>query len=82
MPSLAARDFFGIAETGVNSCNLIDRINLFFKGQDGVEFSDEEKVFVDRADKLETEDEVLDLEELYKYMEDNPETRMRMKRCW
>ena len=73
--ALAARDFFGIANEGVNSCNLIDRINLFFKGQDGVEFSDEEKVFVDRADKLETEDEVLDLaEELYKYMEDNPET--------
>ena len=45
--ALAARDFFGIAETGVNSCNLIDRINLFFKGQDGVG-SDEEKVFVDR----------------------------------
>ena len=64
--ALAARDFFGIAETGVNSCNLIDRINLFFKGQDGVKFSEEEKVFVDRADKLETEDEVLDLaEELY-----------------
>ena len=73
--ALAARDFFGIAETGVNSCNLIDRINLFFKEQDGVEFSDEEKVFVDRVAKLETEDEVLDLaEELYKYMEDNPET--------
>ena len=73
--ALAARDFFGIANEGVNSCNLIDRINLFFKGQDGVEFSDEEKVFVDRAAKLETEDEVLDLaEELYKYMEENPET--------
>ena len=73
---LLLRDFFGIANEGVNSCNLIDRINLFFKGQDGVEFSDEEKVFVDRADKLETEDEVLDLaEELYKYMEDNPENR-------
>ena len=61
--SLAARDFFGIANEGVNSCNLIDRINLFFKGQDGVEFSDEEKIFVDRADKLETEDEVLALAE-------------------
>ena len=73
--ALAARDFFGIANEGVNSCNLIDRINLFFKGQDGVEFSDEEKVFVDRTSKLETEDEVLDLaEELYKYMEENPET--------
>ena len=73
--ALAARDFFGIANEGVNSCNLIDRINLFFKGQDGVEFSDAEKVFVDRTANLETEDEVLDLaEELYKYMEDNPET--------
>jgi len=73
--ALSARDFFGIANEGVNSCNLIDRINLFFKGQDGVEFSDEEKVFVDRTANLETEDEVLDLaEELYKYMEENPET--------
>ena len=73
--ALSARDFFGIADEGVNSCNLIDRINLFFKGQEGVEFSDEEKVFVNRTEKLETEDEVLDLaEELYKYMEENPET--------
>ena len=72
--ALAARDFFGVANEGVNSCNLIDRINLFFKGQDGVEFSDDERVFVDRVEKLETEDEVLDLaEELYKYMEENPE---------
>ena len=30
--ALGARDFFGIANEGVNSCNLIDRINLFFKG--------------------------------------------------
>ena len=73
--ALAARDFFGIGDEGVNSCNLIDRINLFFKLQDGIKFSDEEKVFVNRAEKLETEDEVLDLaEELYKYMEENPET--------
>ena len=73
--NLAARDFFGVVDEGVNSCNFIDRINLFFKLQDGVEFSNEEKVFVDRVAKLETEDEVLDLaEELYKHMEENPET--------
>ena len=73
--ALAARDFFGIANEGVNSCNLIDRINLYFKMMPGVEFSDVEKVFVDRAERLETEDEVLDLaEDLYKYMEENPET--------
>ena len=34
--NLAARDFFGVADEGVNSCNFIDRINLFFKLQDGV----------------------------------------------
>ena len=73
--ALAARDFFGIANEGVESCNLIDRINLYFKMMPGVEFSDVEKVFVDRAEKLETEDEVLDLaEDLYKFMEENPET--------
>ena len=73
--ALAARDFFGIADEGVNAQNLIDRINLHFKMMPGVEFSDVEKVFVDRAEKLETEDEVLDLaEDLYKFMEENPET--------
>ena len=73
--ALAARDFFGIANEGVNAQNLIDRINLHFKMMPDVEFSDVEKVFVDRAEKLETEDEVLDLaEELYKFMEENPET--------
>ena len=73
--ALAARDFFGIANNGVESCNLIDRINLYFKMLPGVEFSDVEKVFVNRAGRLETEDEVLDLaEDLYKFMEENPET--------
>ena len=73
--ALAARDFFGIGDEGANAQNLIDRINLHFKMMPGVEFSDVEKVFVDRAEKLETEDEVLDLaEDLYKFMEENPET--------
>ena len=73
--ALAARDFFGIANEDVNAQNLIDRINLYFKMMPGVVFSDVEKVFVNRAERLETEDEVLDLaEDLYKFMEDNPET--------
>jgi len=73
--ALASRDFFGIANEDVNAQNLIDRINLYFKMMSGVKFSDVEKVFVDRAEKLETEDEVLDLaEDLYKFMEENPET--------
>ena len=72
--ALADRDFFGINDEGVKSQNLIDRINLFFKMVPNVEFSAEEKVFVDRADKLETENEVLDLaEDIYKFMGENPD---------
>ena len=72
---LGEKNFFDVEGEDISKLTVIDRINLFFKLQDGIKFSDEEKVFVDRADKLETEDEVLDLaEELYKYMEDNPET--------
>ena len=70
--ALAARDFFGIGDGNVNDLNLIDRINLYFKMMPGVEFSENEDVFVNRAERLETEDEVLDLaEDLYKFMEEN-----------
>ena len=74
---LIAKDFFGTSGKNVNTYNLIDRINIFFKGGDtNIEFSDEEKVWVDRVSKVETEDEVLDLaEELYAWMAENePET--------
>ena len=70
---LTEKDFFGTSGKDVNSYNLIDRINIFFKGGDtNIEFSDEEKVWVDRVSKVETEDEVLDLaEELYAWMAEN-----------
>ena len=69
---LVIKDFFGTNGKDVNSFNLIDRINLFFKGNSDVTFSDEEKVWVDRAASTETPAEVLDLaEELYKWMEEN-----------
>ena len=70
---LVAKDFFGTIGKDVNTYNLIDRINIFFKGGDtNIEFSDEEKVWVDRVSKVETEDEVLDLaEELYAWMAEN-----------
>ena len=74
---LVAKDFFGTIGKDVNTYNLIDRINIFFKGgATNIVFSDEEKVWVDRVAKTETEDEVLDLaEELYAWMEENePET--------
>ena len=69
---LVVKDFFGTNGKDVNSFNLIDRINLFFKGNPDITFSDEEKVWVDRAASTETPAEVLDLaEELYKWMEEN-----------
>ena len=70
---LVKKDFFGTAGKNVNTYNLIDRINIFFKsGDTNIEFSDEEKVWVDRVSKVETEDEVLDLaEELYAWMTEN-----------
>ena len=74
---LVAKDFFGTKNEDINTFNLIDRINVFFKsGDTSIKFTEEEKVWVDRVAAVKTEDEVLDLaEELYKYMEENaPET--------
>ena len=70
---LIKKDFFGTTKKNIDSFNLIDRINLFFKsGDTTISFSDEEKVWVDRTAKTETPDEVLDLaEELYTWMEEN-----------
>ena len=71
------KDFFGTKNEDINTFNLIDRINVFFKsGDTSIKFTEEEKVWVDRVAAVKTEDEVLDLaEELYKYMEENaPET--------
>jgi len=73
--SLIKKDFFGTSGKDLATFNLIDRINLFFKGNTDVVFSDEEKVWVDRTAKTETPDNVLDLaEELIAWMADNPES--------
>ena len=40
---------------------FIDRINLWFKGNANIRFSPEEQVWVDRAAKTETFDEVVQL---------------------
>jgi hypothetical protein len=52
---LIKKDFFGTSGKDVNSYNLIDRINIFFKTADtNIIFSDEEKVWVNRIAKAET----------------------------
>ena len=69
---LIDKDFFGTADKDISTLNLIDRINLFFKGNSDITFSEEENVWVDRVAKTKTPDDVLDLsEELYKWMEEN-----------
>ena len=69
---LIKKDFFGTNDRDIDSFNLIDRINLFFKNVPDVTFSDEENVWVKKVSGVKTEDEVLNLaEELYAWMSEN-----------
>jgi hypothetical protein len=63
------RDFFGVKQVqNFDDLLLIDKINLYFKAgfQCGVTFTPEEKLFVNRAERTETIDEVVELaKEIY-----------------
>ena len=62
------QDFFGVKHEDHDHLSLIDRINLYFKGNSSIPFSDEEKVWVDRTGKTETFQEVKDLaHDLYEW---------------
>jgi hypothetical protein len=67
-------DFFGISKIpDKTKLNLIDRINLWFKVgyTSGVTFSNSEKLFVARAEKTETPDDVIKLaQEIYDFSKD------------
>ena len=68
---LGEKNFFDVDGEDISKLTVIDRINLFFKKQNGVTFSDEEKVFVKKTNELETTEDVLTLaEEIYKWMEE------------
>ena len=68
---LGEKNFFDVEGEDISKLTVIDRINLFFKKQKGVTFSDEEKVFVKKTAELETVEDVLTLaEEIYKWMEE------------
>ena len=73
--SLIKKDFFGTSTKDVSKFNLIDRINLHFKNNVDVPFAANETIWVDKAGKTETPDDVLDLaEELIAWMAENPES--------
>jgi hypothetical protein len=56
------RDFFGLEDRDPNTLKFIDRLNLHFKGFEGViQFDADEMVFVNRAENTETFQEVCDL---------------------
>jgi hypothetical protein len=73
------KDFFGISKVpSLEALNLIDRINLYFKAgfQCGVKFDQDEKNFVNRAERTETIDEVIELaRDLYAYAKEQAEKR-------
>lgn len=67
---LNEKDFFGVKDRDFSELLLIDRINLFYKvGYNaGVPFTAEEYVFVQKADKTVTEDDVIKLaEEIFEF---------------
>ncbi len=75
------RDFFGVKTVqNFDDMLLIDRINLYFKVgfQCGVNFTPDEKSFVNRAERCETIDEVIALaKEIYAYAKEQAEERKK-----
>jgi hypothetical protein len=73
------KDFFGVSKVAsLDALNLIDRINLYFKAgfQCGVKFDQDEKPFVNRAERTETIDEVIELaNDIYKYAKEQAEKK-------
>ena len=72
-------DFFGVKGDDVETISLIDRINLYFKGNPQMPFSDEEMVWVRKASTTKTFDDVLELaRDLYDYCAQKQEEKEEM----
>mgnify|MGYP001211020592 CR=1 FL=1 len=64
------RDFFGVRDEDITKLPFIDRINLYYKGCNDIEFTLEEEVFVRRAGLTKTFEDVISLaNDLYDYCE-------------
>lgn len=74
---LNERNFFGVKDKDLNSLGLIDRINLYFKGNGtnpNLKFSPSERPFIYRMERLETFDEVVAIaEELFRLAKEQQE---------
>ena len=75
--TLNERDFFGCLERDPSSLNLIDRINLHFKlgSRVHIDFTTEEQIFVDEAEKTVTFQDVVTLaKKIYEFAQEQAET--------
>jgi hypothetical protein len=78
---LSEEDFFQIKDDDLETYNLADRVNLFFKIGNFVDltFTDEEKNILDQIASTETFDEVLDAAEvLYTYCKQNQQEESKI----
>ena len=61
-------DFFGVKHDDPETLSLIDRINLYFKGNPSMPFTADEAVWVKRTSETKTFEDVIKLaEDLYEY---------------
>lgn len=77
---LMNKDFFSIKGKDVNTFNLIDRINLFYKlgNRAQIKFSNEEFEFIKRIDKTETIQDVIDItNDVFEYSRKQLETQLK-----
>ena len=77
---LADQDFFQIADRDLSTFNLADRMNIYYKVGSfaQVPFKDEEKQFLDKADKLETFEDALALaKEIFAYTKEELEKKQK-----
>ena len=69
-------DFFGVKGEDSAKLALIDRINLYFKGNSSIPFSDDERVWVNRTANTKSFQDVTDLAtELYAYCSDKQDQK-------
>jgi hypothetical protein len=71
------QDFFGVKSANVSKLPLIDRINLYFKGNTSIEFAPDEQEYVARAAETNTFAEVVQLaKDLYGHAEEKQQEKV------
>lgn len=75
---LLARDFYGLKGRSPSELNFIDRMNIYYKTNDefSISFDKEEQVFVDRAAKTQTMEDVVKLtRDIFEFLKERDEVR-------